>query len=137
MFYITSKGVYGISAILELADNYGNGLLQIKAIAQKRKIPKHYLVQLLNRLLKSGLIKSVRGNKGGYELNDDPGNISFLQVLELLEGAIELEKSYPSNDAIKELLKGTEKKIKQIFDISLAELLLKQQQYDKNVMFHI
>ena len=137
MFSLSSKGTYGIAAILELAANYGCGLLQLKDIAQKRKIPKHYLVQLFNGLLKAGLLRSVRGNKGGYELNNDPANISFLQVLEMLEGAIELEISYPENDAVKELFKEAEIEIKKTFDISLAELLLRQQQYDNNVIFHI
>jgi len=137
MFSLSSKGTYGIAAILELAANYGNGLLRLKDIAQKRKIPKHYLVQLFNGLLKAGLLRSVRGNKGGYELNDDPANVSFLQVLEMLEGGIELEISYPENDAVKELFKEAEIEIKKIFDISLTELLLRQQQYDNNVIFHI
>jgi Rrf2 family cysteine metabolism transcriptional repressor len=137
MFSLSSKGTYGIAAVLELAANYGNGLLHLKDIAQRREIPKHYLVQLLNRLLKSGFVRSVRGNKGGYELNDDPAKVSFLQVLEILEGEIELDISYPGNDAVKELFKRAETKIKKIFDVSLAELLLRQQQYDSNVMFHI
>ncbi len=137
MFSISSRGNYGIAAILELAAYYGNGLLHLKDIAQKRKIPKHYLVQLFNGLLKAGLLRSVRGNKGGYELNDDPANVSFLQVLEMLEGGIELEISYPENDVVKELFKEAEIEIKKIFDVTLSELLLKQQQYDNNVMFHI
>lgn len=41
MFSLSSKGTYGIAAILELAANYGTGLLQLKDIAQQRKIPKH------------------------------------------------------------------------------------------------
>jgi len=137
MFSLSSKGTYGIAAILELAANYGSGLLHLKDIAQKRKIPKHYLVQILNRLLKAGLVKSVRGNKGGYELNDDPANVSFLKVLEMLEGGTELGKSYPENDAVKELFKEAEKEIKKTFDVSLEELLVRQQHYDNYVMFHI
>lgn len=137
MFSLSSKGTYGIAAVMELADNYGRGLLQLKDIAQKRNIPKLYLAQLLNRLLKSGLVRSVRGNKGGYALNADPSKVSFLKLLETLEGEIELDKSYPGNDAIKELFIGTKKEIETLLDISLAELLLRQQQYDNNVMFHI
>jgi Rrf2 family cysteine metabolism transcriptional repressor len=137
MFSLSSKGTYGIAAMLELSAGYGSGLRHLDDIAQRRKIPRHYLVQLLNRLSKSGLVRSVRGNKGGYELNDKPANISFLRVLEILEGEIELEKSYPGNDAVKELFIATEKEIKKTFDISLAELLLRQQQYDNYIMFHI
>ena len=137
MFALTSKGNYGVAAVLELAANYGNGLLQIKAIAQKRNIPRHYLVQLLNGLLKAGIVKSVRGNNGGYMLSDRPENISFLRVLELLEGEIEFGTTYPEDGAVKELYQTIEKELKRHLDISLAALLVKQQAFDENDMFYI
>ena len=55
----------------------------------------------------------------------------------MLEGEIELGKSYPGNESVKELFKGAEIEIKKIFDVTLSELLLRQQQYDNNVIFHI
>jgi hypothetical protein len=55
----------------------------------------------------------------------------------MLEGEIELEKSFPENDAVKELVKGAEIEIKKIFDVTLSDLLLRQQQYDNNFMFQI
>lgn len=55
----------------------------------------------------------------------------------MLEREIELEKSYPENDAVKELVKGAEIEIKKILDVTLSTLLLRQQQYDNNFMFHI
>jgi len=137
MFALTSKGNYGVAAVLELAGNYGNGLLHIKDIAEKKKIPRHYLVQLLNRLLKAGIVKSVRGNNGGYMLNDRPENITVLQVLELLEGEIEFGSSYPAEGAVKELYRTIEDELRRHLDISLAAILVKQQAFDGSVMFHI
>lgn len=137
MFTLTSKGNYGVAAVLELAGNYGNGLLQIKQISQKRHIPRHYLVQLLNRLLKAGIVRSVRGNNGGYMLNDHPENISFLRVLELLEGEIEFGSIYAEDGAVKELYQRIEKEIKKHLDISLAAILVRQQAFDEGAMFYI
>ncbi len=77
MFSITSKAHYGIAATIELAHRYGNGVTQIKDIAERREIPKNYLEQIFNRLTKHGIIKSVRGKKGGYLLADDPALVSI------------------------------------------------------------
>ncbi len=137
MFALTSKGNYGVAAALELAGNYGNGLLQLKDIAQKRNIPRDYLVQLLNRLSKAGIVRSVRGNNGGYMLNDHPENISFLRVLELLEGAIEFGSNYPEEGAVKELYQAAEKELKKHLNISLAAVLVRQQAFDEGAMFYI
>ncbi|MEE8399488.1 MAG: Rrf2 family transcriptional regulator [Desulfobacterales bacterium] len=137
MFGLTSKANYGIEAVLELAGNYGNGLLQIKHISEKRHIPRQYLVQLLNRLLKAGIVRSVRGNNGGYMLNDHPDNISVLQVLELLEGEIEFGSTHSGEGAVKELYQTIEKEIRRQLDISLAAILARQQAIDETVMFYI
>lgn len=136
MFSTTTKTNYGVSAILELAQNYGRGLVQIKDIVQRRDIPKNYLEQIFNRLNKYGIINSVRGNKGGYELSDDPVNISLLTVMEALEGEIELRK-YPGIKAVQELFAIIENEAKKVFNISLAELVIRQQKYEDQVMFHI
>jgi Rrf2 family protein len=137
MLSLSRKAHYGLSAILELAENHGKGVLQIKDIALKRSIPKNYLEQLLNRMLKSGLIKSMRGNKGGYELADSPANISFLQVLESLEGKINLKGDNTDTSAIDMLLSQAEVNLKQTFDVSLQELLMIHQKYNKKVIYHI
>jgi Rrf2 family protein len=137
MFSITKKANYGILALLELAENYHTGRIQIKDIAQKRNIPKQYLDQIFNRLVRTGLIKSYRGNKGGYKLADDPSNISLIKILELLEGEIELSKNNQTIDSITDLFIKAEKEIKKTFDITLTEILQKQQQYKSKTMFYI
>lgn len=136
MFSTTIKSHYGVSAIIELARNYNKGLVQIKDIVSRRNIPKTYLEQIFNRLNKHGLITSVRGNKGGYQLSDDPANITLLAVLEALEGEIELRK-YPGIKIVQELFTEIEDKARKILDISLAELVLREQKYKDQVMFHI
>lgn len=136
MFSITSKAHYGIAAIIELAHQYGNGVTQIKDIAERRKIPKNYLEQIFNRLTRHGIIKSVRGKNGGYLLADDPAKISLLKILEALEGEFELERQCKIN-AVQEIFREIEENTKKILDVTLADIILLQQKYDNQIYFNI
>lgn len=136
MLVLSSKIRYGSAALLELTNNYGGSLLQAKVIAERRGIPSNYLEQLLSLLTKAGLVRAVRGNKGGYELARDPATISFLQILEILErgsGGM----THRSRNVLEELYQQAEGEIKKIFSISLAELAAKQKRNDSTMMFHI
>ena len=69
---ISTRGDYGIRAMLELAQRYGEGYLQSSEIAAARAVPERYLCQLLILLRKAGLIKSRRGPGGGHALARPP-----------------------------------------------------------------
>lgn len=84
----STRGRYGIRACLELAEQYGNGAVQISQVARNRGIPEKYLAQLFPLLRKSGLVKSVRGARGGYVLSRPPGEIRMIEIVEALEGPI-------------------------------------------------
>ncbi len=142
MLVLSSKIKYGIAALMELVSYYGKGLLQSKVIAERRSIPPNYLEQLLNQLTRAGLVRAVRGSKGGYELAMDPREITFLQVWELMDGGLEIaQNDAPLGDALQDLYKEAEIEIKRVFNISLAQLLTRQQTYDEmmteNITFHI
>lgn len=136
MLIISSKVRYGTAALLELANNYGGKLLQSKVIAERRGIPPNYLEQLLNLLTKAGIVRAVRGNKGGYGLAEGPANITFLQILDILEGGGEHAGS-GSLDALEDLYRQAEGDVKKVFSLSLAELMIRQKNYDEGMMFHI
>jgi Rrf2 family protein len=138
MLTISSKSRYGIVALLALAEFYNSGLLQIKDIVSRCDIPHQYLEQIFNRLGKSGIIKSTRGKKGGYELAKPPEQITVLQIVYALEGDIEfVPKSDNSNDVIAELFQEAEDKLKKVLSTSLADLVSKQQAMQKNVIYNI
>ncbi|OGH05096.1 MAG: hypothetical protein A2600_02690 [Candidatus Lambdaproteobacteria bacterium RIFOXYD1_FULL_56_27] len=135
---ISSKCRYGILAVLALGENYGGGLLQIKDIAAAKNIPRQYLEQIFNRLVNAGVVSSVRGKKGGYVLAQDPAKVSVLDLVDVLEGGVQLSGDSTSGlDAINELFKKAEEKLKQDFSITLADLILRQQALLENVMYHI
>lgn len=87
---LSTKGRYGVKAMVDLAINYGKEPVSIKSISERQKISEYYLEQLFSSLRKSGLIKSVRGASGGYILDKEPKDITVYEVLEVLEGPIEI-----------------------------------------------
>ncbi|OUL36457.1 transcriptional regulator [Nostoc sp. T09] len=84
---ISNKSEYALLALLELASRYPSGeSLQIRQMAVLQDIPNRYLEQLLATLRRGGLIKSIRGAKGGYVLARDPRKISLLEAWSCIEG---------------------------------------------------
>lgn len=83
---LSMKGDYGVRAMLDLAERAGQGPVQSEAIAKRQGISDAYLDQLLTLLRRAGLVKSVRGPRGGHELARPPGAISLMDVLTALEG---------------------------------------------------
>lgn len=85
---VSTRGDYGLRALIELAAHYGRGPLQSSEIALRRHIPEQYLDQLLSTLRKAGFIRSVRGPSGGHELVRPPDQVSVKDVIEVLEGSL-------------------------------------------------
>lgn len=85
---LSNKYEYTLLALLELAISYPRGeYLQIRQIAEAQNIPIRYLEQLLLTLKHGGLIKSIRGSKGGYVLARDPLKITLLDAFYCIEGS--------------------------------------------------
>jgi len=85
---LSSLTRYGIRAMLELAFEYGKKPLQIKSIADRENISNKYLEQLIAMLKSAGLVRSVRGPRGGYMLAKPPQEISLKDIFVTLEGPI-------------------------------------------------
>ncbi|NMB17183.1 MAG: Rrf2 family transcriptional regulator [Firmicutes bacterium] len=85
---ISTRGKYGVRAMFDLAMRYGQGPIPLKTIAERQEISEHYLEQLMGNLRRAGLVNSVRGAQGGYELAFTPGEIKIGQIIRVLEGPI-------------------------------------------------
>ncbi|KIL53382.1 rrf2 family transcriptional regulator [Jeotgalibacillus alimentarius] len=85
---VSTKGRYGLTIMIELAKNYGEGPISLKSIATTHNLSEHYLEQLIAPLRNSGFVKSVRGAYGGYILADEPANITAGDIIRTLEGPI-------------------------------------------------
>lgn len=85
---ISSKGEYGLRALFDLAQRYGQGPIQSNDIHLRQGIDENYLNQILILLRKAGMIESVRGPQGGHRLARPPAQITLLEVLVALEGPL-------------------------------------------------
>ena len=86
---ISTKGRYGLRALIDLAQYSEIEPVSINSIAMRQGISERYLEQLMTLLKKAGLIKSIRGAGGGYVLAKDMNDISVGDVLRALEGNLE------------------------------------------------
>ena len=86
---ITTKGRYGLRALIDLAQYSEIEPVSISSIASRQGISERYLEQLMTMLKKAGLIKSIRGAGGGYVLAKELSEISVGDVLRALEGNLE------------------------------------------------
>lgn len=86
---LSTKGEYGLLAIIDLALHSHMGPVQSFQIAERQSLPKQYLDQLMLILKKAGLVESSRGRAGGYQLARPANTISILEIITALEGPIE------------------------------------------------
>ncbi len=85
---LSTKSTYGLRAMLNIALKADEGATSITDIYQNEGISVSYLEQLLNKLRRNGLIKSIRGPKGGYILTRVPKKITVADIVKALEGDI-------------------------------------------------
>ncbi|MBM2826037.1 MAG: Rrf2 family transcriptional regulator [Dehalococcoidia bacterium] len=84
---LSMRGDYGVRALIDLAQHFGQGPVQSNEIAERQYVPEPYLDQLLTVLRKAGFITSRRGPQGGHVLARDPWGISLAEMVSALEGS--------------------------------------------------
>jgi Rrf2 family protein len=87
---IAQKTRYALRSLLFLAEEQGGAPVQLGRIAETQRVPPKYLELIMLELKKSGLVKSVRGPKGGYKLARSSDHISFGEIVRTMEGPIAL-----------------------------------------------
>lgn len=85
---ISTKGRYGLRIMTDLAVNGKENLVSLGDIAEREHLSEKYLEQIINLLSKEGLVKSVRGAKGGYHLTKAPEEITVEDILKATEGSL-------------------------------------------------
>ncbi len=98
---LSTKGRYGVKAMLDLAIHNSEGQIALKNIAERQEISENYLEQLFATLRKAGLVKSIRGAQGGYILAYEPQSITVGSILRALEGSLAPVDCVIENDPVK------------------------------------
>lgn len=83
--YVTREADYGVRCVLYLARK-AQEISSVNEIAKAMHIPKSFLAKIVQRLVKAGVVKSVRGISGGFSLAKKPENISILDVVKAIQG---------------------------------------------------
>jgi Rrf2 family protein len=85
---MSTRGRYALRAMFEITICEEKGPVSLNHISKTQNISRSYLGQLFIRLQKAGLIRSIRGPKGGYLLSKNPGNIPIGDIIRAAEGSI-------------------------------------------------
>lgn len=85
---ISQKAKYAMRALVALARIEAGDTRMIGEISREQVIPKKFLEQILLELKRAGMVRSLRGRSGGYGLLRAPGEITFGEVLRLIDGPL-------------------------------------------------
>ena len=136
---LSTRGRYGTRLMVDLAQHYADGPIPLAEIAKRQDLSAKYLEQLIILLKGAGLIRSVRGRRGGYMLARKPEEISVGEIVETLEGklsvvdcVLEPELCYRAIECpTREIWVGmTEMLKKQLFSLNLGNILAKSTSVD-------
>lgn len=137
MALITSAGRYGLRAMFELANHDGTTPMDATTIAKNADIPKNYLNQLMIKLKKADLIRSIRGKNGGFVLGKNPKDIRIKDILLALEGDMFVSDKSSNESFLELFFLDINEKIKKLLDIPLEDLKKYQDIYTKSFNYSI
>lgn len=130
MLSITSKSPYAVKALVELARAGDEAPVPIGELARRRDIPVQFLEQLFAALRRAGVVRSQRGVKGGYAFAREPGTVTVLEIVELLDGPLgrDAESVFAeAAAAAREVLAG----------LSISDLLEREAREAGSAMYYI
>ncbi|MHB9131871.1 MAG: RrF2 family transcriptional regulator [Armatimonadota bacterium] len=132
---LSTRATYGMRAMLALALDDGQSPLMVREMAEKQNLPATYLEQLMAMLRKAGLVNATRGAHGGYTLARSAREITMAEIVEVLEGSLDLIDCttvascccQPSSCALKDFLTEASQALAGVFQgTTLADLADRQ-----------
>ncbi|MER2262657.1 MAG: Rrf2 family transcriptional regulator [Psychrobacillus sp.] len=122
----STKGRYGLTIMVALGKQYGEGPHALRQIATEHSLSEAYLEQIVSPLRNAGLVKSVRGAYGGYMLSKAPNEITAGDVIRVLEGPIQIVEGIDEEaTAQRELWLRIRDAVKNVLDTTTIEDLSK------------
>ncbi|MCR4754075.1 MAG: Rrf2 family transcriptional regulator [Lachnospiraceae bacterium] len=128
--WISTKGKNAVKVMIDLGIYIGSDPVKVKDIAKRQDISEKYLEQIIAMLNKAGLVRSIRGAKGGYMLNDSPDKYTAGMILSAVEGDMSVvdgmgEVSENLTDIVSNRLwEKLDESVREVLDkVTLADLL--------------
>lgn len=120
---LSTRGRYGVRLMIDLALNYTDRPVLLKDIAARQNISEKYLWQLISSLSKAGLVRSIRGARGGYFLAKESDSISLKDIISVLEGQLCLANCIEDSDCCNRSNECITKNIWQVVSSKMLETL--------------
>ena len=132
---ISTKGRYGLRALLDLAVNSVSGQVPLSSIAERENISFNYLEQVFALLRKGGIVKSVKGPQGGYVLAKPIDKITIKDIIYVLEGELKIsEDDVELNESQQVIDNLLWQKINASIDDILSNTTLQDLVYEYNIL---
>ncbi len=123
---ISSKGRYGLAAMISMAQNYANNeCITIVSISEKLGISKIYLEQVFSLLKRAELVSAAKGAQGGYKLIRDPQTITSYEILRALEQSLFDKTEESVAKQANDIEQAMQKTVFSAIDDSIADSLKK------------
>jgi Rrf2 family protein len=131
---ISRKIDYGLRAMIYLASIPPGSVVPFREVAKQMMVPEDFLAKILKTLVDEGLVKSTRGPHGGYALARPASEVSFLEVIEAVEGPIAINVCLDGDDPCKkadfctmvDVWRTRQEKMLEVYrETKLASLVLK------------
>lgn len=121
---ISTKGRYGLKAMMDLTINSFGEPVNLKSIAERQNVSEKYLEHIFSALKKAGLIKSLKGTQGGYILAHEAAQITVGQVIRALEGDLAIAEATSGEEGDADILEHCiNRNVYQKIDDSVNRLL--------------
>ena len=101
MFKLSRAAEYAIRGVVHMASQEGAVPVHIKDIAREQEVPEYFLVKVFSRLVRAGIIVSIRGNKGGFRLSRHPNKISVYDIITAVEGPVDFNDCFICKNSMK------------------------------------
>lgn len=141
---ISTKGRYGLRALIDLAINIDSEAISIKAISERQNISERYLEQIFSLLRKAGIIVGRKGAQGGYVLGKNINELTILEILKVLEGdSIFIDINDKEENEVEEFInknlwREINSKIENYFSsITLEDLVDEYRKSKDNIIYYI
>ena len=129
--WISTKGKNAIKVMIDLGIYATGDPVKVKDIAKRQDISEKYLEQIIAMLNKAGLVRSIRGARGGYVLNDAPSEYTVGRILEAVEGdmsvvdnTVEVSSDNLTDIVSNRLWNELDKSVRSVLDhVTLSDLL--------------
>ena len=134
MKLITREIDYAVRALIYLADNKNEGIVSVPELVDELGITRPFLRKIMQLLAKAGVIKSYKGNKGGFRLIKKPDDVYLIDLVEIFQGDFSLNECLLNKDIcpnkdnciLKDRVNDIEEKIRlELKSIDLSSLIKK------------